>query len=449
MIRDDGRRARVLFCNAGAEQCGIRTGMSLAAARVLTGKLLVHGMDNKAVHEALRGLADWAYQFSSRVSLYPPYALFLEVQGSLSLFGGRTALLKSVRSGLVALGYEARLAAAPTPLAAFSLARCGSGRVVEARHELAAALAPLPILVLDWVPALLERLEGMGVRRLGDLLRLPRDGLARRLGQQSLLYLDRMLGRCPHPLAPYQPAPAFRRRLPLAAEVEQAQALLFVLQRLVLELCGWLQGRGAGVQIFTVCLLHRERCDTRLRIGMRRAGRDAGQFTALLREHLQGLVLQQPVIAVELQAVQPVRLDDRSMDLFRSADVQERIDLLDCLRARLGEEAVQGISAVAEHRPEYAWSYSEPGRSRSDSREQIRPLWLLAVPRPLETREGRPYWHGCLRLQAGRERIESGWWDGRDVARDYFVATSPSGSRYWIYRELSGERRWYLQGVFE
>ncbi len=449
MIRGDGRRARVLFCNAGAEQCGIRTGMPLAAARVLAGGLLVHGLDSKAAQEALCGLADWAYQFSSRVSLCPPYALLLEVQGSLSLFGGRTALLKRLRSGLVALGYEARLAAAPTPLAALILARCGGGRMVEARHELVAALAPLPIPVLDWEPALLERLEGMGVRRLGDLLRLPRDGLARRLGQQSLLYLDRMLGRCPDPLVLYQPAAVFRRRLPLVAEVEQAQALLFVLQRLVLELCGWLQGRGAGVQSFTVRLLHHERRDTRLRIGMRRAGRDAGQFTVLLREHLQRLVLEKPVIAVELQAVQPVRLDARSMDLFRSADARERIDLLDCLRARLGEEAVQGISAIAEHRPEYAWSYSEPGRSRSDSREQVRPLWLLAVPRQLETREGRPYWRGPLKLQAGRERIESGWWDGRDVARDYFVATSPSGSRYWIYRELTGERRWYLQGVFE
>jgi len=416
---------------------------------VLSGKLRVHGMDSKTMHEALSSLADWAYQFSSRVSLYPPYALFLEVQGSFSLFGGRTALLKRLRSGLVALGYDARLAAAPTPLAALILARGGSGRVVEARHELVAALAPLPIPVLDWEPALLERLEGMGVRRLGDLLRLPRDGLARRLGQQSLLYLDRMLGRCPDPLVLYQPAAVFRRRLQLVAEVEQTQALLFVLQRLVLELCGWLQGRDAGVQSFTVHLLHPGGRDTRLRIGMRRAGRDAGRFTTLLREHLQGQVLPQPVIAVELQAVQPVRLDARSMDLFRSADARERIDLLDCLRARLGEEAVQGISAIAEHRPEYAWSYSEPGRSRSDSRERVRPLWLLAVPRQLETREGWPYWHGRLRLQAGRERIESGWWDGRDVVRDYFVATSPSGSRYWIYRELAGKRRWYLQGVFE
>ena len=87
-------------------------------------------------------------------------------------------------------------------LAALSLARCQREQMVTEQHRLAAVLAPLPISVLDWEPALLERLDGMGVRRLGDVFRLPRDGLARRLGQHSLLYLDRMLGRQPHLRAP-------------------------------------------------------------------------------------------------------------------------------------------------------------------------------------------------------------------------------------------------------
>ena len=71
------------------------------------------------------------------------------------------------------------------------------------------------------------------------------------------------------------------------------------------------------------------------------------------------------------------------------------------------------------------------------------------MPRQLKTRSGRPQLQGELKLEPGCERIESGWWDEQDVARDYFVATNSFGSCYWIYRELSGERHWYLQGVFE
>jgi protein ImuB len=448
-VSDDGRRTCVLFCNARAQQYGVSPGMPVTAARALVHGLVVHAIDRKAGQEALRSLADWAFQFSSRVSLYPPYALLLEVRGSFTLFGGQAALLKNLRTGLTALGYKTRLAGAPTPLAAFGLARCGSGQMIAAQHQLAAALAPLPVSALDWEQTLLDRLDGMGVRRLGDVLRLPRDGLARRLGEQSLLYLDRMLGRCPDPQELYQPAQEFKRRLQLASEIEQVQALLFVLQRLILELCGWLQGQGAGVQSFTVRLLHREQHHTDLCIGMHRGSRDAGQFITLLRERLERLELQQPVIEIGLYAGQPVKLDGQSLGLFEKAGAQEQIDLLDRLRARLGDKAVQGISAIAEHRPEYAWSYSEPGTSRKDGKDQLRPLWLLTVPRQLETRDGRPCWHGRLKLQASCERIESGWWDGRDIARDYFIATNPSGSCYWVYRELAGERRWYLQGVFE
>ena len=63
-----------------------------------------------------------------------------------------------------------------------------------------------------------------------------------------------------------------------------------------------------------------------------------------------------------------------------------------------------------------------------------RPLWLLAEPQPLEGEE-QPRYQGALELEEGPERIESGWWDGRDVRRDYYVARTPAGVRVWIFRE--------------
>jgi protein ImuB len=448
-VSDEGRRASVLLCNEAAQGYGICPGMSVTAARALARDLIIQPRNHKAEQAALQSLAAWSYQFSSQVSLYPPGALILEVQGSLVLFGGRIALLRTLRAGLAELGYQVQLAGAPTPLAALSLARCQREHMVEEQHQLAAALAPLPISVLDWEPTLLERMDGMGVRRLGDVLRLPRDGLARRLGQHSLLYLDRMLGRHPDPQTLYRPPTQFKHRLQLPSAVEHAQVLLFALQKLVLELCGWLQGLGAGVQTFDIALWHRQGRYTAVPIAIHKEGRDAEQFTILLRERLERLELPEAVIAVELRAGQIVKLEAQSLNLFEKTDVRCEVDLLDRLRARLGDQAVQGISAVAEHRPEYACCYSAPGHSRKDSNGQQRPLWLLAVPRQLNTRNGRPHLQGELKLQAGCERIESGWWDEQDVARDYFVAINASGSCYWIYRELAGERHWYLHGVFE
>ena len=53
-----------------------------------------------------------------------------------------------------------------------------------------------------------------------------------------------------------------------------------------------------------------------------------------------------------------------------------------------------------------------------------------------------------LTVQAGPERIESGWWDDGDTARDYFVAIDTAGRKLWVFRERQGEKQWYLHGLF-
>ncbi len=77
-----------------------------------------------------------------------------------------------------------------------------------------------------------------------------------------------------------------------------------------------------------------------------------------------------------------------------------------------------------------------------------RPLWLLHTPRPLGEIAAIPQYEGPLALLAGPERIESGWWDGNDIGRDYFVARNPGESLLWIYRERRDNGGWYLHGFF-
>ena len=75
-----------------------------------------------------------------------------------------------------------------------------------------------------------------------------------------------------------------------------------------------------------------------------------------------------------------------------------------------------------------------------------RPFWLLEEPEPLEEVGYAPHYRGRLTLVAGPERIESGWWHGEDVVRDYFIARTGDDALVWIYR--SRGERWYLHGLF-
>ena len=72
---------------------------------------------------------------------------------------------------------------------------------------------------------------------------------------------------------------------------------------------------------------------------------------------------------------------------------------------------------------------------------------MLEEPEALYAPGGRPVCGSELRLESEPERIESGWWDGRDVRRDYYVATNRYGIRFWVFRDCR-ESRWYLHGLF-
>src|ERR1700722_19158804 len=110
--------------------------------------------------------------------------------------------------------------------------------------------------------------------------------------------------------------------------------------------------------------------------------------------------------------------------------------LVERLRARLGEDAVYGVVSIAEHRPEAAWRRVHELRLASvlhagakmpgygADQGMPRPVWLLDAPLPLSKPD---------LLEQGPERIESGWWDGKGVARDYYVARQAHGAKLWVF----------------
>jgi protein ImuB len=481
---------RIVARNAAAARLGIVPGLPETAARALAVELRILPRKPAAERAALARLAGWAMAFSDQVSLAPPAALVLEAGRSLRLFGGAAALRRRVLDGVTGLGWRARCVLAPTPGGALVLAAAGLGghaaaadevaddAIVADRDALRRALAALPVAALGFTAAELDDLRRMGLARVGDLLRLPRAGLAERFGVVRLTRLERLLGERPDPRRPFTPPARFRATLELPAEVPDAVALVFACRRLIDELGGFLLARQAGVQHLDWRLHHADAPPTRLRLGSAAPARDPEHWLTLLRERLDRLALPAPVRAISVRSEQLRPLAPRHTELFPRDAVAAALDpaLLDRLRARLGRGAVLGITAVADHRPEYAVRLCEPatdlgaaaeghggpGRAaRKGSGRPLgeaaaptpavrfdRPLWLLAEPVPLALQDGRPWLGGALDLGSGCERIDTGWWDGHPVARDYYVARTADGERLWVYRELRGAGGWYLHGLF-
>jgi protein ImuB len=444
---DDPRRA-VVACNARAARQGIAPGMSLSAAIARVPGLRVLERRPAAEAALLDRLGRWALQFTPVVSLEPPGAVLAEVRGSLDLFGGAMALVRRALAGLSANGLSASLALAPTPRAALWLARAELAMTVTRLDALPGVAARLPLACLQWPEDTVATLAGLGIRSVADLLRLPRAGFAARFGPQLLDELDEGLGRRPAPRRRHVVPERFDERLELPAAADSVFLLQPSLGRLLARLEAFLRARASGIRALRVDLLHRRGMPTRLSLSLARMAGDAAALRELLGERLGRCRLDEPVVALRLRSGRVLPLLVRDAGLFergRSADPEATARLLDLLRARLGHDAVFSVLQVAEHRPERAFRIAEPGVAAGLpvpwlAARPARPLWMLAEPQPLDG------WEGAI--LTGPERIESGWWDGHDVRRDYYVALSRAGVRLWIFRERPPGQGWFLHGIF-
>jgi protein ImuB len=440
----------VMAHNACAGARGVRNGMKLSAASALVPDLVYRQRNRETETLALNQLATWASQFTPSVSLQPPAGLLLEIEGSLRLLGGVRQILSAIKRECTVMGYAVAVACAPTVMAAWLLARASSEKIVSARIAIRDAISPLPITALDCDQPALEALHAIGARTIGDVLALPRDGVARRFDAALLNQLDRALGAAPEARTFFAIPPRFEAAVEFAYDVANAEALLFSAKRLLTQLAGFLAARCGGIQRFRITLLHEGVAATVLEVGLAMPARELERFVILVRERFATVALPALVRQMRIEADEIYELAGNTLGLFPDAAAtnSEGSRLIERLQARLGSEAVLGLASCAEHRPELAWKNTSPGAGSVRAEAPLRPLWLLAQPQPLPEISERPHYRDqALTMIAGPEIIETGWWNG-DIKRDYFIAQSPQSSLYWIYRDRRPPYPWFLHGIF-
>jgi protein ImuB len=420
-------------------------------------------MARESSDAVLQKLCLHAQTFTSFVSIEPPNALLLEIKGSVKLFGSLQRLHADLDACWRQLALTAQSATAPSTLAALWLARAGNPLQIEDIEALPGHLARVPMACTAWDDELLQTLRAMGVTRLGELMRLPRAGLARRLHPARVQDLDIALARQPAPRRAFVPRERFRERCDFETEIEHVAYLEKALEPLIERCAQFLLERQAGVQALQLRLRHRTAPPTRVLLGLASITSERRRLSDVLCQKLTRLELKAPVRGMELISGPLRGLPASSLDAFltRAGGRDSAPQLVERLRARLGEEAVYGVCLNPEHRPEAAWRRVHELRLTAAPKAEVgmvdqdmpRPIWLLNEPLPLTKPQ----------LLQGPARIESGWWDGKGVSRDYYVAhQSPAGRpqgegqdgpsqwhgiRLWVFQERHS-KRWFVHGVF-
>ena len=500
LILKNSRGAAVLYAlNPAARRAGLRRGQTQADARAMIPHLICKPADPEADARALTALAVWAERWSPSVSLDPAgdglEGLFLDVTGATHLFGGEAALLAQIRDRLAEAGARARVAVAPTPGAAWALARWGEvgGEVggeavgdgcIADEETVRDLLAPLPVEALRIDDRTLTQARRFGLKRIGDLYPMPRAGLARRFrdgaGVGLVQRLDQALGFAGEALTPVRPPPKYRAWRTWMEPVEDIEGVAARLAELVADLSAPLVRDGQGAKALSLTGFRSDGGTTSLSVRMGRPGRDAGIWLRLFREAGLGrLELGFGLDALMLTADEVEAMTARQGALESEAEAKQAESLaalIDRLTARLGEDRVLTPEPVDSWIPERAERWRPAlGRSPAAAAGDAgrRPILLLDPPEPVEAiaelPDGAPARFTWRRLSRrvtradGPERLSPEWWrprpDDRQVrTRDYYRVEDDAGGRYWLFREglygreYSGaaEERapsWWMHGV--
>jgi len=438
---------------------------AICLPQLVTVDVLAYTARQNAIAELLGSL-------SASVSIESPDSFVFEVRSTLNYFGGIQRIRSRLQEQLLpllqswGLPGDIHQAASPTPSASLLLARAGCNVLIHRPENLRSALGRLPVQLLPQPAHKSRQLHNSGLRRLRDLWRLPQYGLRQRFGADFVGQLDRCLGKVASPIKPYQSPPFFRSSLEFEYAVENTQLLLPGAEELLARLCGFLRQRELAATHVSLSLHHEHRQSTALNLELRQPSRAQEHLRLLVETRLDTLMLPAPVLGIQIEVrhFEPFQASAHSLSGIgqqaRSSSYHLIIPLLEQLQARLGNAAVCSLACRNEHRPELAGralAYgSTAGATSSITDTTItsqRPCWLLPEPLALRQEQGRLYYRSSLRLLSGPERIETGWWSGQEIRRDYYVARNRQGMQLWIFHERceedGRERSWFLHGIFD
>ena len=452
IVHREGSKRLLTACNSAARAAGLKAGLTLNAAYAICPSLDISEYDEATQQQHIEALCLWATRYSSWVAPVMPDTVMLEIGASLSLCGGLENLTRQLLDDLSNQAITATIGVSATPEAAQLLSRLHhvSGKQPAPlinKTDLESALQDVPVSALPFNAFTRKGLQQSGIKRCGQLFKLPATALTRRFGVESTELIYKLLGRIPDPYPAFEVPESFCRDIDLPLEAPDTTTLQFPMNRLLHALGGYLRSIDAGVRKLDILLFHEKLKATQTTLGFLQATSDHRHLQRVATEKLSALVLAAPVTALRLIATETAPVSHSARDLLNHSNHQRNTieQAMDLLGARIGRDKVYRAQLGDDHRPERAWSQSnQPGTSNSP--HTARPLWLLPEPRFAES---------PLCIKSRPERIEYGWWDAEDVRRDYYIAEDCDGRWLWVFNERRGrlsnnnnENCFFIHGLF-
>lgn len=417
---------------------GVLPGMTLGMALTLCDRLKARPAAPKKEQQLLHQWAHWAYHYSNQVAIRKG-GLCLEIGKSERLLGPPKSIIRTLQEAAHAAGRPMQVALGHTPEMADVFLRQQRCPLPE---DFAATLAKTPLKATGLPEKALRRLSLMGFRTLGDYMQVPTRARQKRLSQTDFEALEAVLGHRMAPLRWFSPPPTFHQHLTFLRGLETHDMLRFPLHRLSQDASRWLFHRQCASDHLAWTLTLENKKVLQLPIHLNQPEWHPEALFEPSGLALQRITLESPVTEVSLRIQHPSARYPSTSDFLQTGETEDRARLLNRLKARLGESAIQTPCRLPDPRPEKANHWSSDPSLVEPPALPPRPVWWLKSPMLLgEAPESAGH-----QLLQGPERLESGWWDLEPACRQYWISRH-TDRLAWIYQDQYS-KHWWLAGWF-
>jgi len=450
-------------------------------------------------------LINLAFTFSPLVEQTAIDTVVLDVAGQDLLFGSSAnpssaavgdveidsvrALAGEIVRRAAQSGFKVNVAVAANPDAAINAARSFQGVTVIRPGKESLQLGDLPLKLLDYSLAAIEKerveeisetLELWGLRTFNDFAELPLAGVAQRLGQAGVRLQKLAQGKSHRQMVLVQPALGFEQSLELEHPLEELEPLSFILSRLLNQLCANLHAHALATNELRLHLKLEDKTEQERAITLPVPMHNPKTLLRLLLFEIESRPPQAAVVSVTISA-EPVKPRVAQTGLFIPlAPEPEKLEVTLARLAKLvGADKVGSPEILDTHRPDafrmkrfnLLSGQKKLRRNRQpaiDSRQCVMGFRVFRPPRgaDVQTRQGRPtrisvhdvssscLLRGKITCASGPWRTSGDWWRPDVWARDEWdIAVTDSTSKPGdilcrIYRDVQSDH-WFVEGIYD
>jgi len=461
---------RIVEANTVARAVGVHPAMTESEARARCPELTIRPFADEVQATACYALLDAALVVSPRVEDAGTGIVHVDVTGLERLIGDAAAVGRRLLREARAVGFTATVGLAESRATARIAARLGRSITVIAPGRERATLATAPLAVVEPDAATAATLARWGVRTLGELAALPRDGLAARLGAGGLRLHDLAHGLDREPFRAYAPPPFYQEAQGLEWEIDTLDTLAAALAPVLERLCARLTSSHLAADVLDIDLRLATGEHHQRRVAFAHPLIDAGAMLTLAHLDLEAHPPPAAVTGVAVTA-QPVRTVAGQGGLWypTTPAVRELATVLTRLAALVGPASVGSPRLVDSHRADpvtvapfeiggVSGSPPKPPMQREAgaSDRAVLALRRLRPPRGIDVEciaesPATLRWNGVrysVKASAGPWRLSGDWWDVDGWVRDEWDVALADGTLCRLAHDLR-TGSWFLDAVYD